>query len=320
MSTRVLLAAPGLSQYRRSAFDTLAWTICADGDLLQAGWTVYLDGSFIDGPSALLGRVGFGFVALGMDGLVKAAAYGVPPPWIRCIHGAEMWAFFAALRCSMPGVSFRSDRRAVVDTFRRGAEYATAAPIEHARLWGLIFAACDDYEAPHKDLPIEWMPAHTTEAHVGVVRLSDGHDLTAQDRFGNDLADSLAKKGAHLHRVPEAARLQVHGYRQLAVWAARTLALRTYAANHLEVPDVMVFAEMPRGCRGGDARLLLHRCHAAAMADPQRASMPACVSAAAHAALRRYHSPGLEVRQGPGGDGRVLCKGQQQRTCGYRMQ
>ena len=200
---------------------------------------MYLDGSLRDGPSDQLGRAGWGFAALDRDGSVRAAAFGVPPPWIRSIHGAEMWAFFAALRCAIPGVAFRSDRQAVVDTFRRGAHVATGASVEHARLWILIYAACDDYENPHTDLTLEWMLAHTTEAHVGVASLSNGQLLTTHDRAGNALADTLAKRGAEFHRVPETTRTLVSHYSQLALWSARALAVRTFAANHLEVPGAI---------------------------------------------------------------------------------
>ena len=108
-------------------------------------WTVYLDGSFRDGPTEELGRTGWGFIAYDTEGrLQAAAAFGVPPPWIRSIHGAELWALFAALRCAAPGVKVRSDRKAVVDTFQAGKGVATRSDNEYARLWSMVFATCDD--------------------------------------------------------------------------------------------------------------------------------------------------------------------------------
>ena len=206
------------------------------GGTLCAAWPNYLDGSFRGGPSALLGRTGFAFVALDQAGEVRAAAYGVPPPWVHGIHGAELWALFAALRCTELGAAYRSDRAAVVSTFKEGAVSATASSDEHARLWGMVFAACDDWEHPETQLDLEWMPAHTTEADVGRACLSNGQPLTARDRKGNALADAYAKRGAELHRVPEEVRRLCGSYEALAVWAARELAIRTHAANNCRVP------------------------------------------------------------------------------------
>ena len=59
--------------------------------------TAYSDGSFLDGPSRALGRTGWGFAVLDGEAHAVASALGVPPGWVRTIHGAEMWALFAAL-------------------------------------------------------------------------------------------------------------------------------------------------------------------------------------------------------------------------------
>ena len=193
------------------------------------GWTTYLDGSFRDGPTEDLGRTGWGFISYDADGIIRAAAFGVPPPWIRSIHGAEMWAVFAALRCSLPGGIYRSDRKAVVSTFAAGRAQATTASDEHARLWDMIFTACDD-----GDTQLVWMPAHTSAADVGRARLSNGDLLTARDRAANDAADTLAKRGAETHRAPKEVRKQWKQRDLLATWAARTLAIVTHLANNAQ--------------------------------------------------------------------------------------
>jgi len=144
-----LIAMPDLSVHTPCPHDTLNWTRFPDDGVTQSGWKVYLDGSLRDGPSDHLGRTGFGFIAYDAEGHVRAAACGVPPPWINCIHGAEMWAFFAATRCSLPGVAYRSDGKADVDTFIAGKTVGTASSVEHGKLWKLIFAACDDVVDPH---------------------------------------------------------------------------------------------------------------------------------------------------------------------------
>ena len=218
-------------------------------------WTTYLDGSFRDGPSEELGRTGWGFISDDTEGMIRAAAFGVPPPWIRAIHGAEMWALYAALRCSLPGGFFRSDRKAVVDTFMAGKRQATSAGDEHARLWEMIFATCDSVDPPQ----LLWMPAHTSAADVGRARLSNGQVLTAKDRSANDAADTLAKRGAETHRVPKDVRRQVKQRDLLAVWAARTLGIVTHAANHAPCPSsgkpLRDSAGLPRAARKKPSRL-----------------------------------------------------------------
>ena len=164
---------------------------------------MYLDGSLRDGPNELLTRAGFGFIAYDEHGSVKAAACGVPPPWTNSIYGAELWAFYAALRISMPGVAYRSDRKAVVDTFNAGEKVATAATVDMARLWQLVFGACDGTPIPHLDVDLIWMPAHTKQGDIGLLHLSDGSLLTKRDRKANDEADHLAKRGAQSHRLPK---------------------------------------------------------------------------------------------------------------------
>ena len=55
---------------------------------------VYPDGSLLDGIVPELAHTGWACVVLGEDGTVVAAAYGVPPPWIKEIGGAEAWALY----------------------------------------------------------------------------------------------------------------------------------------------------------------------------------------------------------------------------------
>ena len=87
---RALLARVDLSQHPPAPEDSFGWTVAPPGGILLQGWTIYLDGSFRDGPSEDLGRTGWGFIAYDEQGRLQAAAFGVPPPWIRSIHGAEM--------------------------------------------------------------------------------------------------------------------------------------------------------------------------------------------------------------------------------------
>ena len=95
------------------------------------------------------------------------------------------------------------------------------------------------------------MPAHTAAWQVGRTRKGDGSKLTKDDRNGNDLADSMAKKGAKLHRVPWHIRNDVEIAERVALRAAIQLGVTTHAANNVaEVafrPDGTSFSKNTRG-------------------------------------------------------------------------
>ena len=151
---------------------------------------------------------------------------------VNTIHGAVLWALYAAARISLPGVAFRTDRKAIRDSFEAGRKEATAASVELARLWRLVFNAFDDYTDPSSQVDLTWMPAHTKPSDVGKVFLSNGQLLTTKDRAANDAADYLAKRGAQTHRAPAWLRKSVKQHELLTVWAARTLVIATHAANN----------------------------------------------------------------------------------------
>lgn len=99
----------------------------------------------LDGPDQLIARCGWSFVALSLDGEVSAVAYGVCPPWVFDIHGAEVWALMKASQQAMPGQTvYRIDCESVVLIAKAGRARATAADKMHARAYGLLFAATDD--------------------------------------------------------------------------------------------------------------------------------------------------------------------------------
>ena len=70
---------------------------------------VYTDGSQLDGPSELLRRVGWSFVAVDRYGKPNASAYGTPPPWLTTTGGAEAWALFQACLRAVPETQYRVD-------------------------------------------------------------------------------------------------------------------------------------------------------------------------------------------------------------------
>ena len=93
-----------------------------------------------------------------------------------------------------------------------------------ARVYKLVFTAIDSESA----MRVVWMPAHTSEDAVGVLRLGDGTFLSATDRFGNSEADRLAKLAVEEHRVPATVRQAVQKHtelqRHLAMWLGQVTA------------------------------------------------------------------------------------------------
>jgi ribonuclease HI len=206
---------------------TFAWVLEPFGGVVASEWTVYTDGSLLDGPTPLLRRTGWAFVAIDREGVIRASAHGVPPGWICTIFGAETWAVLQAVTHSQGDAILRIDCKAAVDVLLAGREKAISPRRITARAWIDIFSATDG--TPPSD--VSWIPAHTVLADVGRKRIGNGGLLTAMDRRGNDEADRLAKLAVRLHRVPghiqRAVREQEQQVAKLAWWIAQV----TLAAN-----------------------------------------------------------------------------------------
>ena len=92
--------------------------------------TVYTDGSMIDGPpkhSALCGRLGWGIAVANAAGDIVATASGSPPPWIRTVPGAEMWALLQAAIVLGDAPTYKVDCMAVVQMYNKGLKQAASA-------------------------------------------------------------------------------------------------------------------------------------------------------------------------------------------------
>lgn len=178
-----------------------------------------------DGPSQLTARCGWAFVALNEQGQV-ASAYGVPPPWIVDIHGAEVWALVQACMVGMPGlVSYLCDCESVVKSIHERAGKAVAGSKMHARAYQLLFARLDDIGTD----AVVWMPAHCKEHDADTSKKGDGTPLTKEDIRGNAEADRLAKKAVEEHRVEETYverwELLKSKAKQTAMWTAKVTEL-----------------------------------------------------------------------------------------------
>ena len=94
---------PPLPKRKQLKVETFNWHVRPTSLPVQG--KVYPDGSFLDGITKETGRGGWAFAVVGDDGTVVAAAYGVPPPWIQGIEGAEAWALFQSLLVTLPSLS-----------------------------------------------------------------------------------------------------------------------------------------------------------------------------------------------------------------------
>jgi hypothetical protein len=83
---------------------------------------------------------------------------------------------------------------------------------------------------------VVWMPAHTTEACVGVKRLSNGSLLTASDRRANARADEQAKLATEGVRVSAKLRQDFDDYAQNVFDACVWLGMVTWMANNATGP------------------------------------------------------------------------------------
>ena len=95
------------------------WVVEPEGGMLEG--TAYSDGSFLDGPIPELARGGWAFAVLNDDGKIVASAYGVPPPWIKDIGGAEAWGVLQVGLRAVPGkVKYMIDCQPCVFMIRGG--------------------------------------------------------------------------------------------------------------------------------------------------------------------------------------------------------
>jgi len=195
---RGLSVRPPLPKRRQSKVETFNWYVKPAALPLQGD--VYPDGSYLDGIVKETGRCGWAFVVIGDGGTITAAAYGVPPPWIQDIGGAEAWATYQAMLVTIPSMCrFWPDCLPVHLAVQKGPEAALDPSNVLARVHGMIMTAMEDSSCE----VVGWMPSHLTIDDLGLQMAlkSDGSLVNRQDLEANGLADTLAKKGVEFHRV-----------------------------------------------------------------------------------------------------------------------
>ena len=195
--------------------------------------TAYSDGSFLDGPILELARGGWSCVVLSDGGIIVPSAYGVPPPWIKDIGGAEAWAVLQVGLRAVPGkIKYMFDCQPCVFMVHGGITAATTADRPLARVNAMIMNVLEDTPAEK----VVWMPAHKAKQAAGQFRCSNGEPITEAAIRGNAEADRLAKLAVMQHRVD---RSEVKRWEELCsetLETAKWIALATWAANNCDEP------------------------------------------------------------------------------------
>ena len=226
---RALQPRPSKPMQKVSAHESFRWVVEPEGGFIEG--TAYSDGSLLDGPIAELVRCGWAFAVLDDDGRIVASTYGVPPPWIKDIGGAEAWGVLQVGLRAIPGkVKFMIDCQPCVYMIHGGITAATTADRPLARVNAMVLNVLED-------TPVEkviWMPAHKSKQAAGQYRCSNGDPITDWDIKGNAEADRLAKLAVEQHRVdPTMVNMWYKLCEQttaMAMWIARA----TWAASNCE--------------------------------------------------------------------------------------
>ena len=93
-------------------------------------------------------------------GRIVASAYGVPPPWIKDIGGAEAWGVLQVGLRAVPGkVKYMIDCQPCVFMIHGGIEEATSADRPLAIVNAMVKSVFEDTPADK----VVWMPAHKSK-------------------------------------------------------------------------------------------------------------------------------------------------------------
>ena len=159
---------------------------------------MYSDGSYRDAKFHELARGGWAFVIIDANGNTVAAAYGVPPPSIEGIEGAEAWGLYQSLLYTIPDTGmYWPDCLPLITMMQKSGEAAKDPKNRLARIHGMFHTALID--APKG--AVGWMPAHVSDRELRHAMKSDGTPVLKKELEANKLADELAKRAVALHRV-----------------------------------------------------------------------------------------------------------------------
>jgi hypothetical protein len=228
---RGLTVRPPKPSRGRAWCETLTWHVKPKS--LPLVGACYTDGSCLEGTVRELARCGWAFTFINDEGEIIGSAYGVPPPWIGDIGGAEAWALLQALLVSLPTESkYWTDCLPLFEAAGKGTSAANDYKNVLARVHNMIMIALEDCGQG----TVGWMPAHLAKADLvhEEARKSDGSKVTELDLAMNEISDGNAKRAVEHHRVPAAEVKRWHAELELAKSRAMWVGMATHLANSSE--------------------------------------------------------------------------------------
>jgi hypothetical protein len=141
---------------------------------------------------------------LGIHGELVAYATATPPPWVKTAGAAEAWALLLTLKESPALPNIITDCLALLHPARAGPAFAARAKNTDARIWKQITECTGGC---YKEMlgALVWMPSHTSNADSSSRTKSNGRSISTAEWRANQLADTLAKKGALVSPLREEA-------------------------------------------------------------------------------------------------------------------
>ena len=208
---------------------------------------VYLDGSRLHGDDELLSRAGWGVVEVRVVNKMEARAWGPFVGLVQCIDAAEVQAATMAMKFGVPPLNLYSDSDFFVKGWRRGRQWCTSPGRAHADVWREFWRTLQDFGGENV-VQVTKVKAHATLAMV------EGGLVTEVDRWGNQLADEAAKRGAQCHPGLDEFFAKLHVRRVTSERCAHWLGVGLEAAQRTgSLPSELTMAqkmERPRQVAG----------------------------------------------------------------------
>ena len=150
-------------------------------------------------------------------------AWGPLPGIVQCIDAAEVHAVTRVLRLGVPPLHVYSDSDFFVKGWERGQVWCEAPGRAHADVWREFWAVLNDFGV--EALQVTKVKAHATQAMV------EGNVISEIDRWGNQVADDAAKKGAACHPSLDEFLKQLEAQRELGKASLRWMGVGLEAAQ-----------------------------------------------------------------------------------------
>lgn len=196
---------------------------------------VFTDGACSHNQDARFRRAGYGaYWADGHDLNEHAALQG----WAQTNNRAELMAVIAVLQRDPRPVEIRTDSKYVINGFR--SCLAPSSPGTHnADLWDLLSGEL-------RKRPCGSVRLVKVKGHAKLFHEKQGL-VTAEDRLGNDAADSLAVLGSRLHSVDDQA-VRLAKAKRCVAYAVQEMMVHilTARAEFKEIETALVNSAVPK--------------------------------------------------------------------------